>query len=154
MATNSDSRCRPAVRTVQRGSFELPLAPAVAFDLFTAEGERRWVRGWDPLILSACMGSKPGAVFITGHGGEQTIWTVIESDRDAGRLLYSRVSPGRRAGTVGVEITPSNDGSTITVSYDLTMLGPEGEAAVLEMDKSGFAAMLAEWRRLIFAVLD
>lgn len=153
MTIMSNDRCVPALRTVQRGSFELPLDAAAAFDLFTAEGERRWVEGWDPTVLSACGGTEAGAVFLTDHGGEHSIWTVIEADRSAGKLMYSRVTPGRRAGTVGVEISPITDGARVNVAYDLTALGPDGEAAVMAMDREGYAAMLAEWRRLILAVL-
>lgn len=154
MATIRKDSTTPAARTVQRGSFELPLTPSAAFDLFTAEGERRWVDGWNPIILSACGGNEPGAVFLTDHGGEQTIWTVIKADRAAGRLLYSRVASGRRAGTVGVQISPLDGGSLITVAYDLTALGLEGEAAVMAMDEKGYSAMMIEWRRLILASLD
>ena len=48
-------------RSRRQGSFVLPLPPAQAFDLFTAEGERRWVAGWDPEILSDCGATEPGA---------------------------------------------------------------------------------------------
>lgn len=138
-----------APRTRQKGSFTLPIPSDQAFDLFTAEGERRWVDGWEPEILSDCGALEPGAVFLTNHGGEQTIWTVIEADRSAGRLLYSRVSPGRRAGTVGVELADEDGETRVNVAYDITALGTAGEAAVSAMDAAGFAAMLAEWRNLI-----
>lgn len=153
MTKMSSVRCVPAPRTVQRGSFDLPLEAAAAFELFTAEGERRWVEGWNPTVLSACGETEAGCVFLTDHGGEHTIWTVIEADRNAGKLLYSRVAPGRRAGTVGVEISPIPDGSRVSVTYDLTALGTGGEAAVLAMNGEGYAAMLAEWRRLILAIM-
>lgn len=153
MATAID-RCAPPIRTVQTGDFSLPLPADEAFELFTAEGERRWVEGWNPVVLSSCGGHMSGAVFLTDHGGEQTIWTVIEADRDAGRLLYSRVSPGRRAGTVRVEVQPRDNGSEIAVTYDLTALSLEGERVVRTMDKCGFAAMLEEWRRLILASIN
>lgn len=143
-----------AARTKQQGSFTLPLRPTEAFDLFTAEGERRWVDGWEPDILSSCGATEPGAVFLTNHGGERTIWTVIEADRAAGRLLYSRVSPGRRAGTVEVRISPDGSGSTIVVAYDITALGQEGEDDVRKMDEAGFAEMLREWERLITGALS
>ncbi len=138
-----------APRTRQKGSFTLPLQPDQAFDLFTAEGERGWVDGWNPEILSDCGALEPGAVFLTDHGGEQTIWTVIEADRSSGRLLYSRVSPGRRAGTVGVKLADEDGGTRVHVAYDITALGTEGETAVAAMDAAGFASMLAEWRQLI-----
>ena len=150
MATAIDG-CQPAPRTVQTGTFNLPLPADEAFELFTAEGERRWVEGWNPAVLSDCGGNMPGAVFLTDHGRERTIWTVIEAHRDEGHLVYSRVSPGRRAGTVRVTVQPRDHGSEIAVTYDLTVLGPEGQQAVRMMDKCGFAAMLEEWRRLIMA---
>lgn len=142
-----------ALRTRQEGSFTLPVPPSRAFDLFTAEGERRWVAGWDPLILSDCGALEPGAVFLTDHGGEQTIWTVIEADRPAGRLHYSRVSPGRRAGTVRVRLIEDGDGTRVDVAYDITTLGTEGDDAVREMDEAGFASMLDEWSCLIHQAL-
>jgi len=141
-------------RSRQKGSFELAVAASEAFDLFTAEGERRWVAGWEPSILSTCGAQEPGAVFLTDHNGESTIWTVIAADRTAGRLLYSRVSPGRRAGTVEVQIKACGDGSTITVSYDQTALGPDGEAIVAGMDEPAFAAMLGEWKRMVDGALE
>jgi hypothetical protein len=89
------------------------------------------------------------AVFLTSHGGEETIWTIIEADREAGRLLYSRVSPEVRAGTVRVQLSPEGAGSRVAVSYDMTALGPRGRQAVTAMDCAGFAAMLRDWERLI-----
>jgi hypothetical protein len=141
-------------RAQRQGSFRLPLAPAVAFDLFTAEGEREWVDGWEPVILSSRGATAPGAIFLTDHGGEETIWTVIEADRANGRLKYSRVSPKRRAGTVTVRLRDDGEGSVVDIAYDITALGPEGERAVKDMDEAGFAAMLQEWERLIRGALE
>jgi hypothetical protein len=143
-----------AVRARQQGSFKLPVPPAEAFDLFTADGERRWVAGWEPVILSGCGATEPGAVFLTEHGGERTIWTLLEADRGAGRLAYSRVSPDRRAGTVKVQLSPDNAGTRVEVAYDITSLGSEGDDAVRSMDEGGFDTMLKEWHRLIREALD
>ncbi len=138
-----------ALRTRQKGSFALPLPPDEAFDLFTAEGERRWVDDWEPVILSDCGALEPGAIFLTDHGGEHTVWTVIEADRPASRLLYSRVSPGRRAGTVSVKLADEDGGTRVHVAYDITALAKDAEPLVAAMDAAGFAAMLGEWRQLI-----
>ena len=143
-----------AVRKRQQGSFTLPLAPADAFDFFTPDGERLWVDGWNPVILSDCGATQPGAIFLTDHGGEETIWTVIEADRPAGRLKYSRTSPGRRAGLVAVELRPDATGTSVTVSYDITALSADGEESVKSMDEAGFEAMLGEWERLIRRAIE
>ena len=152
-----DSHDLPA-RSRRHGSFELAIPAAEAFDLFTAEGERRWVAGWDPTILSACGATEAGAVFLTHHGGEATIWTVLAAarptGRSPGRLYYSRVSPGRRAGTVEVRIETAGPRSRIHVAYDMTALGRAGEPVVTGMTEAGFAAMLGEWKRLIEAAID
>lgn len=144
---------RPALRTAQSGAIHVALPPERAFDLFTAEGERLWAPGWDPVVLSGCGGTEPGAVFLTSHGGEETIWTVIEADRAAGRLCYSRVSPGIRAGTVRVRLHPDGAGSRVEVAYDLTALSESGAAAVAAMDPAGFAAMMREWESLVGAAV-
>ena len=129
-------------RSAQSGIIYVPLPPERAFDLFTAEGERLWAPGWDPKMLSE-------AVFLTGHGGEETIWTIVEADRHSGRFCYSRVSPGVRAGTVRVSLSPDGSGSRVGVSYDMTALGPLGVETVTKMSRAGFAAMLSDWERLI-----
>lgn len=136
-------------RAARSGTIHVALPPAEAFDLFTAEGERLWAPGWDPTILSGGREPEAGAVFLTGHGGEETIWTVIEADRGAGRLCYSRVSPGSRAGIVRVRLMPEGAGSRVQVAYDMTALGRAGVPAVAGMDEAGFAAMLGDWERLI-----
>lgn len=137
----------PNLRSVQSGSIHVPLPPERAFDLFTAEGERLWAPGWDPRVLSE-------SVFLTGHGGEETIWTIIEADRETWRLCYARVSPGVRAGIVRVHLSTDGSGSRVEVSYDMTALGPRGEDAVTKMDRDGFAAMLSDWERLIGDAID
>lgn len=138
----------PRVR--RRGDFHLAIPPEDAFDLFTAEGERLWVDGWEPRILSACA-TVPGSVFLTSHGGEETIWVVVDANREEGLLRYARVSPGRRAGTVEVRIRPDGGGTRVEVAYDLTALGAEGEAVLRSMDEAGFAEMLTQWKKMIEA---
>ena len=128
--------------SAQSGIIYVPLPPDRAFDLFTAEGERLWAPGWDPKVLSE-------TVFLTGHGGEETIWTIIEADRQTGRLCYSRVSPGVRAGTVRVNLDADGTGSRVEVRYDMTALGPRCVEAVTKIDRAGFAAMLRDWERFI-----
>ena len=152
--THDRSTAATTVRMHRQGNLRVALPPAEAFDLFTADGERHWVPEWDPVILGAGRCDEVGTVFLTSHGGEETIWTVIEADRGTGRLLYSRVSPGRRAGMVRVELAAEGNASRVTVSYDLTALGPDGVPAVLAMDESGFAAMLGDWQRMIKEAIE
>lgn len=137
-----------ARREVQTGRFALDLPMGEAFKLFTAEGERLWVPGWSPEIHGA-LPQAPGLVFLTGEGDERTIWTVIESDPSRGLVLYSRVTPGSRAGLVRVRVEGEGAHSKVEVTYDLTALSPEGEAALDAYSEVRFAEMLETWQRLI-----
>ena len=143
---------RNAARVIQRGCFQIDLPPTEAFKLFTAMGERLWVPGWSPRLLGP-IPQQPGLVFLTGTGPDFTIWTVIESDPMAGRVCYSRVTPGSRAGIVNVEVTGVDAGSNVEVAYDLTALTADGEASLQAYSSSNFAHMLDSWKRLVAAML-
>ena len=141
-----------ARRETQSGGFELALPMDEAFKLFTAEGERLWVPGWAPEILGP-LPQAAGLVFLTGEGAERTIWTVIESD-PPGRILYSRVTPGSRAGLVEVRLGERGNRTGVDVGYDLTALSDEGEQALDAYAGAAFADMLVTWERLIAAFFD
>ena len=140
------------MRERQTGHFELTLSVEDAFKLFTAEGERLWVPDWLPEILGE-VPQAPGLVFLTGEGAERTIWTVIESDPARGLLLYSRVTPGSRAGLVEVRLTGENGRTRVDVRYDLTALSVEGERSLEAYSAPRFADMLDTWHALITAFL-
>ena len=149
------SRARRASRS---GSFTLPLAPEAAFHLFTADGERLWVEGWDPMVpgdpplpLPRDAEQEEGLVFLTGAGDDCTIWTVLHSCRESGRLRYSRVTPASRAGIVDVALTAQGEGCLVSVAYDLTALTPAEDLAAYQ--PAAFAAMLRDWSSAIHAAI-
>lgn len=132
-------------------SFCLPLPAERALSLFTPEGERSWVPGWEPECLHpASASSAPGTVFRTTHGGEETLWLVLTFDEVRARAEYARLTPGSRMGTVEVRVEPAGAGAcVVTVRYELTALGEEGNRVLREMHPAAFEAMIAGWERLI-----
>jgi hypothetical protein len=147
-------QCR--VRVVCEGRFELPLAPDEALAFFTPEGERAWAGpAWNPVYPdpgAAVDDSAPGTVFSTeSHGGDAT-WVVV--DRTASTIRYARFVPGRIAGTIAVRCDPgASDGETeVTVTYDITSLGPD-EAEFVERLRDGYDAFLGSWREEIVATI-
>ena len=135
-------------RVRRQGEFVIDLRRADAFKLFTAAGERLWVPGWDPNLLGA-LPQHDGLVFLTVNGSDQTIWTVLSSNIDAGHVRYSRVTPGVSAGIVEVAATSEGEGTRVRVSYDLTALTPEDEEALEPYSEENFAAMMKRWKELI-----
>lgn len=138
-------------RVRRSGSFQLDLDAGDAFPLFTAEGERDWVPGWSPTVLGPKQ--EAGLVFLTGTGKENTIWTVLESDRAQLRHRYSQVTPGVRAGTVEVSLSREAAGCCVHVAYDMTALPGASEDALDGYCEPNFDAMLREWRELIGGLL-
>jgi hypothetical protein len=130
------------------------LPAARAFHLFTPVGERLWAPGWEPVFPAGedGDGSAAGTVFVTAAGGVETFWAVVE--RPGGGVRYARVAPGVSAGTVEVRVRADGpDASTAEVTYDLTALTDEGDAALAELE-SGYAAFLDVWREAIAAAVS
>lgn len=128
------------------------LAPPKALSLFTPEGEREWVAGWDPAPVHAPDGSlsREGAVFRTTHGGEETVWLVLRVDRRAGAADYVRITPGSRLGTVGLRCRDDGDGGTVVeVAYRLTALSPAGAEVLEAITPEVFEADIRAWQHAI-----
>jgi hypothetical protein len=145
--TDATRSAGPA-RAVRHGEFPLPCDPATALPLFTPEGERQWVGGWDPEYLSGAE-DEVGAVWRTSHG-EDVTW--ITTDRDDARVRYARLSSNGTAGLVEVLCIPADGGTKVLVTYDLTAYTAAGVDA-LQRFATDFDDMLEHWRRATAAVL-
>ena len=135
-----------ATMTAESG-FELGLNAGDALPLFTAEGERRWVPGWEPQIL----GQGTGGVFVTRMNDVETVWVVVDYDAARGVARYARQVAGVQAGLVEVSCTAlGSDRCAVRVRYTLTPLSQTAVAAVAEfLDPPRFAESIAGWKRLI-----
>jgi hypothetical protein len=132
-------------RITKAGSFELHLHPVMALPLFTPEGERIWVEGWDPTYHSGAT-DEVGAVWSTSHGARTTWVTVARTEH---QVAYARVSDNGTAGLVSVTCEPLNGGGTLVqVTYDLTATSTDGVTR-LEQFAAAFDDMLKAWRVLI-----
>jgi hypothetical protein len=139
-----------SVMMTAEAGFELALCAMDALPLFTAEGERRWVPGWEPEILG---GDGVGSVFVTRMGGRETVWVVVDYDPRRGVARYARQVAGVQAGLVEVQCRDSEEGRcAVRVRYSLTPLSDDAVADVAGfLDPPRFAESIADWKRLIVA---
>lgn len=137
----------------QRHSFVIDIAADRALPLFTAEGERNWVPGWAPEILSG--NGERGSVFRTTSDGVQTVWIVTDFRPDLGRASYARIAQGSNMGLVDVQCEPVDPDSTrVTVTYTLTGLNAEGVAFASQfLDPQAYKRFIGEWQQAIDAAL-
>jgi len=132
----------------REASFELALARPAAFELFTAEGERRWAPGWEPRILRPRDGAtEAGSVFLTRAQERETIWWVERLDRAAGLARYLRITPHLHLAVVEVRLAASAGTETaVRVAYDYTSLSAEGNRVLAELTPEAFADFIASWK--------
>lgn len=138
-------------------TIRIPLPPVECLPLFTPEGEREWVPGWEPAPVHAPGGSlsAAGAVFRTEHGGEETVWLVQRVDPEAGGADYVRITPGNRLGTVHVRCRDDGSGGAeVEVTYRLTALSAAGAEVLRAVTEEAFAADIGGWRTAIEELLE
>src|SRR5215469_15435452 len=91
------------------GSFDLETSADRALQFFTPEGERAWVKDWNPKPVyppQAGVAFRRNAVFRVGQGEERSLWTILEADEQKHTAEYVYVVEGERLSRVRVEITP------------------------------------------------
>ena len=134
------------MRRRSSGGFELPIDASAAIEYFTPEGERLWAPGWSPHYPAGEVDESPGCVFITSHGGDETVWTIHAIDRERCTAAYTRHRVGEWAGTVAVrceDIGPQR--CRVTVDYDTTVL-PGGDPSILdEFEAAPYEHMMSHW---------
>ncbi|HKU13822.1 MAG TPA: SRPBCC family protein [Steroidobacteraceae bacterium] len=138
----------------QTRTFLLDAPPAQVLPLFTAEGERRWAPGWEPVILSGA--AERGSAFATrAHSGTETTWIVVDYRPAEGRASYARLAHGSNIGLVDVTCTAAEAGGTlVSVRYTLTGVSEQGWAFVREfLRPEHYTQMIEEWRVLTSAAL-
>ncbi|MGB5566490.1 MAG: SRPBCC family protein [Acidimicrobiia bacterium] len=135
------------------GHFDVALPAADAIGLFTPEGERAWVPGWDPAYPARQPSEDSGTVFVTISDGVETAWVVLEIDRSGATAAYARITLGHHAGVVRVGCTDTAAGhSTVSVTYDLTLLGNDPAELDAHADDR-FELMMKAWSDAIAAHL-
>ncbi len=132
-------------KSIQRAAqFTVHLDVQAALARFTPEGEREWAGDeWDPRYPDPRRTEGPGTVFVTEHDGRQTVWVIVDATPNSVR--YVRTTTGVDTGMVSVTCDGAGAGrTTVTVAYDVTALGPEGEAS-LDSFAAGYDDFIASW---------
>lgn len=156
----NQSYAAPPQETAQQvsrtGGFDLPCSPDVAFPLFSPEGERVWVTGWDPRpVFPETVAFQRDTVFREGSAGHEAVWTILDADWQAHRAEYVRVAAASHAARIVVQINPSGPGrSRVVVSYTVTAFGKDAATLLESFSETAYAAKMQNWQRWISAYLD
>ena len=138
-----------AKQIVRSGGFDLGCSAEKAFPLFSPEGERGWVKGWDPQpVFPDKIEFARDTVFRQGQGEEEAIWTIVDIDRECHRAEYVRVAPASHSAHIVVKVDPLDSmKSHVSVSYALTAFG--ACSLLDQFSEESYEARMRNWQRQI-----
>ncbi len=147
---------KSAEQISRTGSFELPCDADSAFPLFSPEGERNWVKGWDPKpVFPESIEFARDTVFRTADAGEKAIWTIVAADWQTHQAEYVRVAPDSHTAHIVVKIESlAAELSKVVVRYTVTAFGEHAESLLAAFSEEAFIAKMRDWQEQTSSYLE
>ncbi len=140
-------------QVVREGSFELDTSADRAFQFFTPEGEKIWVKGWNPISIyppQTAVEFKTNSVFRVDQEGERSLWTIVEANLQEHIAEYIYVVEGERLSRVRVRIQPlREERCRVNVHYVHTATSEKGVQFVLSVTEGSYAQKMKDWQRMV-----
>ena len=134
-------------------SFEIAQPVEVVFPLFSAEGEKLWVPGWDYDNIMGYTEIYENDVFLThshDHAGAGAVWIVKRYDPANHCIELYRVEPGDKVGLVAVDCTALNKATTkIEVTYTYIAISEKAKSFLETFTESFYESFIQEWKDLL-----
>lgn len=145
-----------AQQVIRDGSFDLNCDADAAFPLFSPEGERGWIKEWDPRpVFPETIDFRRDTVFRQGRGDEEAVWTIVDVDWKTHRAEYVRAAASSHAGHIVVKVDPTGAKECrVTVQYSVTAWGERGESLLEAFSERAYASKMRNWQRLIQEYFD
>ncbi len=117
------------------------------FPLFSPEGEKLWVPGWDPEFLDPPESDwSEGQIFRTREEMGEAVWVVTRLDRALHRVEYHRVEPERYVARVEVSCRPVPSARTeASIAYSFVGLSEAGNREIAAMTQQAYDAKMLRW---------
>jgi hypothetical protein len=145
-------------QVVLQGSFDLESSADKALQFFTPEGERAWVKDWNPQALyppGRAVAFQTNAVFRVDQGQERSLWTILTADLQERVAEYVYLIEGERVSRVRVEIEPhGTKHCRVRVHYVHTATSEKGLQFVASVNEAAFAQKMRDWQQMISAAIQ
>lgn len=142
---------RTARRVARIGGFDIACDAHTAFPLFSPEGEREWIKEWNPRpIFPDTIAFQQDTVFRQGEADEEAVWTIVDADWNTHRAEYVRVAPASHTAHIVVKVDDSGKGhSKVVVSYAITAFGKQADSLLESFSEDAYATKMRNWERQI-----
>ncbi len=133
--------------------FEISQPIEILFPLFSAEGEKLWVPGWDYENIMGSTVLHEDYVFITknhDHASTDAIWLVKKHEPDSYLVQFYKVEPEDKVGVITVQCTKIGDSQTqVEVSYEYIGLSWKGDEFIERFSSFEYKEFINEWKILL-----
>lgn len=133
-------------------SFTVDRPVGEVFPLFSPEGERLWVPGWEYENVMGTTELTEDYVFLTeshDHASGQAIWIVKRYDPPRHIIELYKVEPGDKVGLVIVRCRDHGTSTEVEVTYEYRALSDRGRAFVADFTEEKYRAFIDEWKELL-----
>ena len=135
-------------------SFQINQPAEELFTLFSAEGEKLWVPGWDYENIMGSTDIHEDYIFLTSghhrsgyhHGSTKEIWLVKRYEPSSYFIQFYRVEPYDRVVIVTVHCIPITAALTeVEVSYEFIGLSNKGDDFIKGNTAEVFETSIDKW---------
>jgi hypothetical protein len=123
------------------------------FPLFSPEGEKLWVPGWDYENIMGTADLFEDYVFLTkshDHGTTEAIWLTKRYDPESYLVQFYKIEPGDKVGIVTVQCSEKDSQKThVEVAYEYIGLSEKGRNFIKSFTSEAYEAFIGEWKNLL-----
>ncbi len=134
-------------------SFEIAQPVDKLFPLFSAEGEKLWVPGWDYENIMESTDLHEDYVFVTtdhDHASEKAVWIVKSYKPDSHLIELYKVEAKNKVGVIKIQCESKGEMLTeVEVTYSYIGLSDEGNQFVSQFTNSKYSEFIEEWKELL-----
>ncbi len=134
-------------------AFEIAQTPERLFPLFSAEGEKLWVPGWDYIPVTGGTKCHEDFMFMTENHDFATtnaIWIVKKYQPRYHFVQFYKVEPEDKIAIVSVKCRSVDKKRTrVVVGYDYVALSNKGQDFIDDHDQNDYEAFIGQWKLLL-----
>lgn len=138
------------LRISRKCTIELPAGPEVVFPLFSPVEERKWVEGWDPVLVYPASGEvQNGSVFLTHTAASENpaVWVTAEFEPEKFKVRYLRMLVNDHVADIRIQCERGKNGSTLAdIRYIFTGLSESGNASIAVFTEEHYAHWINGWK--------
>jgi hypothetical protein len=133
--------------------FQIAQPIEILFPLFSAEGEKLWVPGWEYENIMGSSDLHEDYIFLTknhDHASTDAIWLVKQYRPASHFVQFYKVEPEDKVGIISVQCIAMDDAQTqVEVTYEYIALSNTGIAFIDEFTAAAYQEFIAEWNSLL-----